>query len=144
MGKSLDALDSHFEPLASELLSQCASAGIPLAIITTDRTIEEERAEMAAGRSWVSNPEHSMHLPQPPEGKSKAIDVCPIAYLNLPLWNPDGPAWNEIGLIGKGLGLQWGGDWTHVNHGRGDPGHFQMANVGAMASPLSSDPQSPV
>ena len=82
---------------------------------------------MAKGVSWVSSPEKSMHLPQPPEGKSKAIDICPVAYLNLPLWNPDGPFWKEIGAIGKSLGLVWGGDWIHLNNGTGDPWHFQAA-----------------
>lgn len=127
MGKSLDALDSNFEPLAAELLDQCRAAGIPCAIICTDRDLADERMEIAEGQSWLSNPEHSMHLPQPPEGKAKAIDICPIAYLALPKWNPDGPHWDEIGAIGKKLGLVWGGDWTHVNGGRGDPSHFQAA-----------------
>lgn len=125
MGKQLDALDSTFEPLASNLIDQCNTAGIPVAIICTNRDLADERMEIAEGRSWLSNPEHSLHLPQPPEGKSLAIDICPIAYLNLPLWNPDGVYWNRIGAIGKQLGLVWGGDWTHINGGRGDPSHFQ-------------------
>jgi hypothetical protein len=127
MGKSLDALDSHFESLAESLLSECLAAGIPVAIVCTDRDLADERMELAEGRSWLSNPEHSMHLPQSPEGKSKAIDVAPIAYLDMPLWNPTGPLWDEIGKIGNSLGLIWGGDWIHVNGGRGDPSHFQAA-----------------
>lgn len=129
MGRSLDALDSTFEPLASELITQCAAAGIPVAVICTDRDEADERMEIAEGRSWLTNPEHSMHLPQPPEGKSKAIDICPIEYLSLPLWNPNGPAWNVIGVIGEKLGLVWGGRWTHINGGLGDRSHFQAAPV---------------
>jgi len=64
-----------------------------------------------------------MHLPQPPEGKSKAIDIVPLSILSehKPDWDPEHPDWQKIGPIGEKLGLEWGGRWEH----HPDPSHFQ-------------------
>ena len=32
------------------------------------------------------------------------------------LHNPYDPRWGEIGAIGKGIGLTWGGAWNDVPH----------------------------
>src|SRR5216684_847525 len=126
MGKSLDALASYFRPQVDEFLGACEAAGILLTVIDTDRTPAEQQQKLADGVSWIT---HSKHLPQPPEGKSEAIDVCPTVYLTMKGWNPGGPLWAQIGAIGERLGMFWGGRWTHINGGRGDPGHFQYVQA---------------
>lgn len=118
MGKSLDALTSYFRPQVDEFLGACEAAGILLTIIDTDRTPSEQEQKLAQGVSWTQN---SKHLPQPPEGKSEAIDVCPTAYLTVKNWNPTGPLWSQIGAIGESCGMFWGGQWSS----HPDPGHFQ-------------------
>lgn len=50
-----------------------------------------------------------------------AFDVVPRAYKSQPDWNPSGEAWGKIGVIGKRLGLVWGGDWT-----KPDKPHFHL------------------
>lgn len=118
MGNSLDALASYFRPQVDDFLARCQAAGIDLAIIDTDRTPTEQQMKLAQGVSWT---EHSKHLPQAPEGKSEAIDVCPKEYLTMKLWNPTGPLWAQIGAIGEACGMFWGGRWeTHT-----DVGHLQ-------------------
>lgn len=122
MGNSLDALCSYFRPQVDDFLSRAATAGIALTVIDTDRTPAEQEQKLAQGVSWTT---HSKHEPQPPEMKSEAIDVCPTEYLLMKAWNPTGPLWDQLGTIGESCGMFWGGRWTHINAGRGDPGHFQ-------------------
>lgn len=121
MGKSLDELASYMKPLAEELLAQAAAVGIQCAVIDTGRTPAEQEVKLAQGVSWVSR---SKHEPQPPEGKSEAIDVCPVEYLSMKLWHPTGPLWTQLGDIGESLGLRWGGRW--VSHP--DLGHFEYVH----------------
>jgi hypothetical protein len=121
MGNSLDALASYFRTQVDTFLAKCATAGIPLTSIDTDRTVSEQAQKIAEGVSWTQN---SRHLPQPPEEKSEAIDVCPTPYLTMKLWNPSGPMWKQVGEIGESCGMFWGGRW--VEHP--DEGHFQYIN----------------
>jgi hypothetical protein len=123
MGKDITELDSQVAPLCSEFLANAAAQGIPCALIDTGRTAVEQEVKLRQGVSWT---QHSKHLPQPPEMKSKAFDVCPREYLAMKMWNPTGPLWQKLGVIGEELGLKWGGRWTHINGGLGDPGHFEL------------------
>ena len=120
MGKSLDELASYFLPLAQELLTNCEGMGIPCRVIDTGRTLTEQTEKLNQGVSWTNN---SKHLSQPPEGKSEAIDICPIAILeeNKRDWDPSSPLWGKIGGIGEALGLRWGGRFQH----HPDPSHFE-------------------
>lgn len=122
MSRSLDDLDSHFKPKAFELIARCSAAGIPLFVVDTLRTKEEQEENLKKGVSWTKN---SLHLPQPPEDKSKAIDVVPYDQFLLHgadklQWNTNDPVWLQIGAIGESLGLVWGGRWKQK-----DMGHFQ-------------------
>jgi hypothetical protein len=123
VGKSLDELASYFRPTVDDFLGEAEAAiGEPLEVIDTGRTPAEQQLKLAQGVSWT---EHSKHEPQPPEGKSEAIDVCPKSYLTMKGWNPAGEKWAQLGAIGEKHGMFWGRRWTHINNGRGDPGHFQ-------------------
>jgi hypothetical protein len=124
MGKDLNELASYFLPLAQQLIDQCAANGVPVRIVDTGRTAEEQEQKIIEGVSWTTT---SKHEPQPPEGKSEAIDVVPLAILKLRKadWDPTNPLWLKIGLIGEGLGLKWGGRWININDGHGDPSHFE-------------------
>lgn len=126
MGNSLDALASYFRPQVDDFLSRVATAGIALTVIDTDRTPAEQEQKLAQGVSWTT---HSKHEPQSPEMKSEAIDVCPTEYLPMKGWNPGGPLWAQLGSIGESCGMFWGGRWTHINGGVGDPGHFQYVHA---------------
>jgi hypothetical protein len=56
-----------------------------------------------------------------------AFDVVPVAYKGMKDWNPSGPYWAQIGMIGESLGLTWGGRWSDP-----DKPHFHLA-----AAPLA-------
>lgn len=123
MGKSLDELSSYFRPLAEALINQAQDAGLYPVIEDTGRTPEEQVVKVATGVSWT---QHSRHLPQPPEGKSEAIDIVPRECLKLKYWGWNGtienshPHWGKLIEIVKGLGLESGYYFP-----KPDPGHAQ-------------------
>lgn len=125
MNRSLDGLDRRFRPLAMELIARCAEAGIAVCIVNTLRTPAEQAAALSTGHSKTQN---SKHLPQPPDGLSLAIDLCPFEqyYLHGAKkldWDSACPAWQKMGNLGEALGLRWGGRWEHLR----DMGHFEYA-----------------
>ena len=126
MSRSLDDLSSRFRPTVFEFLARAAEAGIPLLIVDTLRTPAEQEANLAKGVSWTTN---SMHLPQPPDNKSLAIDVVPYSLYQLAgpdklAWDANNPVWQKLGAIGEKLGMSWGGRWKQR-----DMGHFQFKAV---------------
>lgn len=123
MSRLLSDLDSRFRPLVVELIARAVEIGIPVMIIDVLRTPEEQKVNLANG---VSATLDSKHLPQPPDGKSLAIDICPYDTFSLHgpdklKWDPADQAWTKLGQIGEDLGLRWGGRWVKPH----DPGHFE-------------------
>lgn len=128
MPNTMNDAASYARPLFEKLLLECTKAGIPCRIVDIIRTPKEQEKKVADKVSWTP---HSKHLPQPPEGKSEAIDIVPLSILSehKPDWDIKNPLWTKIGSIGESIGLEWGGRWTHINNGNGDPGHFQYIHV---------------
>lgn len=126
MGKSLSGLASYVRPIVEELLTQATAAGLYPIIEDTDRTEDEQIIKLAQG---VSSTRRSRHLPQPPEGKSEAIDIVPKECLPLKYWGWNGtiqnshPAWGQLIAIGEKLGLHNGQHFPIP-----DPGHFQYVH----------------
>ncbi len=129
MGRDLSELASYFMPLVTRLIGAAVAEGLDPVIEDTGRTPSEQQVKLLNRVSWTTR---SKHLPQPPEGKSEAIDIVPRALMALKYWGWNGtvansdPRWLQLGLIGEGLGLRWGGRWTHVP---GDPGHFEYIHL---------------
>lgn len=124
MSRYLNDLDPRLRPIAYEHLARCVESRIPVIIVDTLRTIEEQRANVDRGVSWTMD---SLHLPQPPFGLALAYDICPylIWDANGPdklNWDPTHPHWQNIGAIGSSLGLKWG---VVKNGKRIDLGHFE-------------------
>ena len=118
----LDSLSPVFRLKAMELLARCVEMRIPVAIINTLRSQEEQEENLIKGVSW---PRNSKHLPHPPDGLARAIDIAPyeIFLISGPdklAWDAKYPAWQVIGLVGESLGLRWGGKWKIP-----DLGHFE-------------------
>lgn len=116
MSRALDDLSPTFKPKAMELLARLMEARIPVLIVDTKRTPEEQAANIRNGVSWTTN---SRHL------TGDAIDICPYDQFNLHgrsklEWDGDDPIWIRIGQIGERCGLRWGGRWKVR-----DLGHFE-------------------
>lgn len=120
MSRLLDDLDPIFRPKAYELLARIAEANIPVRIVCTRRTAEEQAAALASGHSAVV---HSRHQ------DGRAIDLVPLAvYVEATGgtkldWDTSHPQWAQLGTIGERLGLTWGGRWKTPH----DPGHFELS-----------------
>lgn len=117
MSRRLDDLSPDFKPLAIELLARLVEAQIPVMIIDTLRTPEEQAENLKKG---VSATLHSKHL------TGDAIDLCPFMTYALHgpdklQWDASDPVWQKMGAVGEALGLRWGGRWVRPH----DPGHFE-------------------
>ena len=117
MSRKLADLAPEFRPLAAQLVLDALEVGIPVMIIDTLRTPEEQAANIAKGVSWTAN---SRHL------TGHAIDIAPYETYQLHgpdklQWNTDDPVWAKLGSIGEALGLVWGGRWKQK-----DMGHFEL------------------
>ena len=147
MSRALDDLDPEFLPLAAMLIARCIEAGIPLMIIDTLRTPEEQAENLAKGTSWTLK---SRHLPRPcPDDcphkneptcpdpaprKSRAIDLCPFLQYDLYgtdklQWNANDPVWQKMGAVAKKIKGLKSGVWLPDKNGvlqNVDPGHFEI------------------
>ena len=124
VSRTLDDLDPRMQPKAFELLARAAERGIPLLIVSTGRTAEEQAEAVRTGHSLVN---HSRHQ------DGMAIDVVPYEVYQLHgpdklRWDTHDPVWRAIGQIGESLALRWGGRFAPLNReGIGwDPGHFEI------------------
>lgn len=130
MNTSLETLDPVFRPLAERLLARMVEARIPVLIVNTRRTAQEQADAVARGVSWVPHSKHEDGL---------AIDIVPYdTYLahgaDKLNWNTADPIWLVLGTIGESLGLRWGGRFSPINAvGIGkDPGHFEYVAPAAV------------
>jgi len=126
----INELASYVQPLYLKFKANCQAAGLPTRTEDIGRTVEQQAANITAGRSWTAR---SKHLPQPPENKSEAWDEVPTDLLTDKFWGWHGtieasdPRWLQMGQIGEALGLRWGGRWpVNPPHSRPDPGHFEF------------------
>ena len=117
MSRRLDDLSPAFKPKALELLARCVEAGIPVLIVDTLRTPDEQAENIRKGVSWTKN---SRHL------TGDAIDIAPYEQFlahgaDKVLWDAGDPLWTRLGEIGEACGLIWGGRWKQK-----DLGHFEQ------------------
>ena len=115
----LAELQESVRPLAENLLRLSADAGIPLRVVSAYRSPSEQQALKESGRG-VTNASALLSY----HNHRLAFDVVPTAYLTMKDWNPSGQLWQQIGAIGKSVGLEWGGDWQ-----KKDLPHFQLTGA---------------
>jgi len=118
--KVIATLLPEAQPIARALVQKASVLGIAIKIISGLRTYAEQDALYAKGRtipteSIVTNARggYSNH------NFGIAFDVGVFEgnkYL------PDSPKYKAVGMLGKDLGLEWGGDWKTIV----DQPHFQL------------------
>ena len=124
-----DGLHPIVEEKKSELIERAADAGIDILITDGFRTLEEQEAIYAQGRSTDGSVVTYASGGESYHNYGLAIDFA----LRLPdgsvVWDIERddtgsgtPDWFEVAEIGKDLGFEWGGDW----HNFKDYPHFQM------------------
>lgn len=115
--RDLSDLCPCLRPVVEDFIAACKFQGYPLRIVEVLRDPERQAHYLRTNVSWTTR---SRHLPQLPNGKSLAIDLCPEAYLPMKGWNPEGPIWEEMARLAYSRNLLWGGDWKQK-----DRPHFE-------------------
>lgn len=130
--RSLDDLHPDLKILCLYWLDKCHAQSINAVVYFTWRSVSEQDALYAQGRTApgkiVTNARggQSKHNFTLPDGTpaSKAFDFFIARPDGSENWDWQSPEWQGAISIGKGLGLQWGGDWTG---GFKDYDHFQIS-----------------
>jgi peptidoglycan L-alanyl-D-glutamate endopeptidase CwlK len=116
--KVIATLLPEVQPLARDLIGNAAAVGITIEILSGLRTYAEQDELFAQGRTkpgkivTKAQGGHSNH------NFGIAFDVGVFEGSN---YIEESPAYAEVGVIGKGLGLSWGGDWKFK-----DEPHFEL------------------
>lgn len=115
----LDLLKPRVRQLAEKLLVECKKAKLDIVITQTLRTLAEQDRLYAQGRTSkgmiVTNARGGDSL----HNYGVAFDFCPVIK-GRAVWSNLG-LFNQVGKLGKRLGLEWGGDWPKFP----DRPHFQ-------------------
>jgi hypothetical protein len=151
--RSLDALDPGLRPLATEFVRRLAEAGVHYRVDETLRARDVQDAYWLQGRTPLAEvnaarTQAGLYLLTEAENriivtwtresahlKGEALDVVPLlsradGRFFVP-WDYAAYAgiWLQLGKIGQGLGLEWGGSWPPLAGGviGKDPPHYQKA-----------------
>ena len=104
----------RLQKLITQLTSECANAGLPIKIGESFRSVAEQDALYAQGRtqpgSIVTNAKGSSYSSQHQWGI--AADFYRADGKGA--YNEAGDYFNRVGAIAKQLGLGWGGDWKSI------------------------------
>lgn len=129
--RSLDDLHPQLKPICQQWLDTCHQQSINTVVYFTWRSVVEQDALYAQGRTTpgkiVTNAKggQSKHNFTLPDGTpaSKAYDWFIQNSNGTANWNPRCTEWQTAVVIGKKLGLEWGGDWMGTLQ---DVDHFQI------------------
>ena len=133
---SRDLYDLHpaVRAKATAHLMACEAHGIDLLVTCTYRSIAEQDALYAQGRTKPGKKVTKAKGGQSFHNYRLAYDVVPLRN-GKPVWGTsgeDGKLWQRVGELGEGAGLEWGGRWRglidlpHFQYTGGKPlSHFQ-------------------
>ncbi|MEW7289628.1 M15 family metallopeptidase [Aquimarina sp. 2304DJ70-9] len=93
--------------------------GIKLRVTSALRTWQEQTRLYNQGRSVPGSKVTNAKAGESYHNYGLAFDVVEIKN-GKAIWN--NPNWEKIGVLGKSLGFEWGGDWVSLV----DKPHFQM------------------
>lgn len=116
---NISTLHPRLQPLARSLVIHCKKAGMIIKIISGTRTIAEQDAIYAQGRTTPGKIVTRVKGGYSNHNFGVAFDVGIFEDNH---YIPDSPQYRKIGRIGMDLGLEWGGNWK----GLVDEPHFQL------------------
>jgi len=125
----LTALHPALQTKAKKLVELAKGKGLTIIISETVRTKTEQDALYAKGRTAPGPIVTNCQYPFSPHNWGVAFDFAVIGSNGSAAWSAttdtdkDGKVdWNEVAILGKSLGLEWGGDWQRFI----DRPHFEM------------------
>jgi D-alanyl-D-alanine carboxypeptidase/LysM domain len=117
----LGTLHPRLAQLGVRLLDQCAAAGLALMVTQGLRTMAEQNALYAQGRTAPGKIVTNARGGQSYHNFGLAFDVLVLDAMGKAQWSDAHPGWRQAGLTAEALGLEWGGHWTGLK----DLPHFQ-------------------
>ena len=114
--KLLDNLEPDFKEECSKILTNLEKVtGVEWCITQGTRTIAEQDALYAKGRTTQGDKVTNAKGGQSPHNFNQAIDVCPINPKDGSLWwNAPEKYWVALGQMVEGLGDVWGGHFKSI------------------------------
>lgn len=115
---NIATLHPKLQPIAREFIRQCLKDGMIFKITSGTRTYEEQailRAKYEAGGPKAARAGYSNH------NFRLAFDVTEFDHEGKPRW--ESANYSKAGLIGKELGLYWGGSWAGRDQ---DEPHYEL------------------
>jgi peptidoglycan L-alanyl-D-glutamate endopeptidase CwlK len=112
--RRLEDLHPRVRAMCEAHIAACRAAGIDIIITSTLRTMEEQAALYAQGRSTPGRKVTNAKPGQSFHNYGLAYDVVPLRA-GKPVWGTIGPdlaLWQRVGALGKAQGLEWAGDWV--------------------------------
>jgi peptidoglycan LD-endopeptidase CwlK len=145
MGRLISCLEPDVIRMCNAHIEACRRAGITLLVYCTRRSEKEQALEYARGRRFDQLPDDvakrigaeirhwkgtgassgpgsivtNCYGPQCPHVLGIAYDCVPTDG-GQAMWNNE-ELWQQVGKLGEGAGLEWGGRWEHFP----DRPHFQ-------------------
>ncbi len=115
----INLLKPRVKQLCQEFVKKCAEMQLPVIITATYRTVAQQDALYAQGRTAPGQIVTNARGGQSMHNYGVAFDFVPMSDVGQPDWNGD---FHTRGKIGEALGLEWGGDWQ----GFVDNSHLQF------------------
>lgn len=138
--RNVSQLHPELQKKVVKLQKECLKAGIKIKIGECFRTVAEQNALYAKGRttpgSIVTNAKGNSYSSMHQWGVAfdffLDMDVDKDGKTSDDAFNNATKLFNKVGAIGKKLGLEWGGDWKSIK----DLPHFQLPDWGSTATQL--------
>ena len=140
--RNVSQLHPELQKKVVKLQKECLKAGIKIKIGECFRTVAEQNALYAKGRtapgSIVTNAKGNSYSSMHQWGVAfdffLDMDVDKDGKTSDDAFNNATKLFNKVGAIGKKLGLEWGGDWKSIK----DLPHFQLPDWGSTATQLKA------
>lgn len=116
---NIQTLHPRVRPMARALVHQAAAAGITIKVTSGLRTYAEQDELYKQGRSKPGKQVTGAKGGHSNHNFAIAFDVT-IFKGSSPVW--ESPNYRAVAVMGKSLGLEWGGDWKS----RPDEPHYQL------------------
>lgn len=125
--KDTKDLIPELQEKAKLLIDLCDAKGIVIRITSTYRDFEAQNELYAQGRTKPGKKITNAKAGQSYHNFRRAFDIVIIKNGKAD-WN-DLETYKKVGAIGKGIGLEWGGDFKTIK----DYPHFQMSGGKSLA-----------
>ena len=140
--RNVSQLHPTLQKKVVELQKECKKQGIKIKIGECFRTVAEQNALYAKGRtapgSIVTNAKGNSYSSMHQWGIAfdffLDMDVDKDGKTSDDAFNNATKLFNRVGAIGKKIGLEWGGDWKSIK----DLPHFQLPDWGSTATQLKA------